>query len=298
MQDFEKDLNNILALAKGYKYKTGKNNCFEKILPFTNENIKGYYKKFDFKGKNLLTVGSSCDQTINALFNGCNDITLYDMCPYTKYYYYLKIAAIISLPYKEYIEFFYYNKENHNAYFNNDIYKKIANTLKRINYESYLLWNEIVKSIPTIDIKENIFSADFYDDSIITQINPYLKNATKYLQAKNQIMKTVMTFRNGSIYDLKPQRNYDNVWLSNIDQFYVDLPAMEGTIANLYSHLNDNGQILVSYIYETSKENVLYTDLYKLFSQYYSLSVYDFNGATGYLTGDKEIRDSVLILKK
>ena len=296
MQNFEKDLNNILALAKGYK--NDKKNCFERIYPFSNENIKGYYKKFNFNDKNLLTVGSSCDQTINALYNGCRDITIYDVCPWTKYYYYLKTSAIISLSYQEYISFFYYDNNNHQNYFNYDLYKRIARVLKIINYESYILWNEVIKYIPTIDIKENIFSSDFYSESIITRINPYLKNATKYLQAKNQIMKTKVNFVNGNLFDLKLRESYDNIWLSNIFQFSDDLNKILDCISKLYSHLNDAGNIMVSYLYETSKENVYYTKIYNLLKQYYNLSVYDFNGATGYLTENKEIKDSVLILKK
>ena len=36
------------------------------LYPFTTENINGYLPYFELKGKSLLTVGSSCDQAINA----------------------------------------------------------------------------------------------------------------------------------------------------------------------------------------------------------------------------------------
>src|SRR5574344_782085 len=185
MNNFEKDLNNLIKITANQD--TNSNNKFEKIYPFTNENIKGYYKKFDFQDKSLLTVGSSCDQAINASFNNCHNITLLDVCPYTKYYYYLKISAIIALNYQEYLRFFYFNKQNYKEYFNIDTFLKIIPVLKIVDYESYLLWNQIITQFHPEEIKENIFSSDYYATSIIEKINPYLKNATKYLQAKNNL---------------------------------------------------------------------------------------------------------------
>ena len=68
---------------------------------FANENIKGYIKRFPLEDKKLLTVGSSADTVINASLYGCKDITLYDICPYVKYYYDLKIASLLSLNYNQ-----------------------------------------------------------------------------------------------------------------------------------------------------------------------------------------------------
>ena len=63
---------------------------FQRLYPFTTENIAGYIDKFNLKGKSLLTVGSSADQVINAIYKGSKDITLYDVNIFAKYYYYLK----------------------------------------------------------------------------------------------------------------------------------------------------------------------------------------------------------------
>ena len=59
-------------------------------------------KYFDFQNKSLLTIGSSGDQILNSFYYGARDITLFDINEYSKYYIYLKIAAIISLNYKEF----------------------------------------------------------------------------------------------------------------------------------------------------------------------------------------------------
>jgi len=46
---------------------SGKNkvNQFDRIYPFTNENIKGCLNFFDLKDKDCLTVLSSADQTFD-----------------------------------------------------------------------------------------------------------------------------------------------------------------------------------------------------------------------------------------
>ena len=82
---------------------------FEDIFPFTTENIAGYIDYFDLQDKSLLTVGSSGDQIINAAFKGAKDITLLDINPYAKYYYYLKAAGILELNLTDFNEFFRYN---------------------------------------------------------------------------------------------------------------------------------------------------------------------------------------------
>ena len=80
---------------------------FSNIFSFTTENISGYLEYFDFNNKSLLTVGSSGDQILNSFYCGARNITLFDINEYAKYYVYLKIAAIASLNYKDFQDFFF-----------------------------------------------------------------------------------------------------------------------------------------------------------------------------------------------
>ena len=80
-------------------------NDFFDAYAFTNENISSYISYFDLKHKSLLTVGSSCDQVIHASLSGCEDITVCDICPLTKYFYYLKISSLLSLNEEEFLKF-------------------------------------------------------------------------------------------------------------------------------------------------------------------------------------------------
>lgn len=63
---------------------------FGRIYPFTTENIAGYINLFNLDNKSLLTVGSSGDQVINASLFNCQDQTVIDINPFTRYYFYLK----------------------------------------------------------------------------------------------------------------------------------------------------------------------------------------------------------------
>ena len=81
---------------------------FSKIYPFTTENIAGFIDFFDLKDRSLLTVGSSGDQPINAALKGCKDITVVDVNPLTRYYYYFKVATILSLKMEELLKFLNY----------------------------------------------------------------------------------------------------------------------------------------------------------------------------------------------
>ena len=124
---------------------------FGQIYPFTTENIAGYIDCFDLQDKSLLTVGSSGDQIINAALKGTKNITLLDINPYAKYYYYLKASGILELSLTEFNEFFRYNDhpkvfKYNKKVFNKDSYKKLKSTLKSLNKDSYLFWDELYYS--------------------------------------------------------------------------------------------------------------------------------------------------------
>ena len=52
---------------------------FQRIYPFTTEEISSYFKDLDFKNKKVMTLGSSSDQAFNALLLGAKKIVVYDI---------------------------------------------------------------------------------------------------------------------------------------------------------------------------------------------------------------------------
>ena len=133
------------------------------IYPFTNENINGYIDLFNLKDRSLLTTGSSSDQAINAILKGCSDITVVDINPFTKYYFNLKKAAILTLSYEEFFKFFCYVdypkvfKYNYDA-FNYGIYVKLKNILKELDEKSFLFWDTLFDVCKPNDVRRKLFS--------------------------------------------------------------------------------------------------------------------------------------------
>lgn len=286
--------------------KTG---YFGQIYPFTTENIAGYINLFDLKDKSLLTVGSSCDQVINAVLKGCKDITLVDINPYIKFYFYLKMASILELERKEFLNFFrFYDypkvfKENNNV-FNKKTYKKIEQTLRLLDYESFLFWTELFDNFSSLDIRKYLFSHDEGRNSEIIGSNLYLQNNLLYKDTRMKLQKVKPNFITENIFLVKFDRTFDNIWLSNISH-YVTMNELKKLINIISKYLNENGNLLMTYLYETTKDTKyqkVWDEIYNLEKTYKLLKKYhpilqSFQGVKG-LKFNEDIKDSVLIYNK
>jgi len=96
---------------------------FSYIYPFTNENIKAYYKHFNFNEKSILTVSSSWDHLLNAFFYWAKKVTCFDKNMLANFYTELKFQAARQLNFNEFKNFFYI--EN-NSPFSFELYKKFS----------------------------------------------------------------------------------------------------------------------------------------------------------------------------
>lgn len=237
-------------------FKEIRKNPFREIYPFTTENIAGYIDNFDLKDKSLLTVGSSGDQVINAIMKGCKDITVLDMNHYIKYYYYLKIAGIISLEYEEFQNFFRYVNypkrfnENINV-FNIESFKKLKDILRILDYESYLLWDELFQNFRNTTIRTKLFSNDEDTSKEINNNNTYMVNETSFNQTKDIVHKIKPNFVVGDVFEIKPTRKFDNIWLSNISSYHT-IKKLKKLVDLLDLNLNKDGKMLIGYLYYTS----------------------------------------------
>ena len=302
--------NIISAIKRCEKEFVFDNNSKFSIYPFTTENISGYIEQFDLYDKSLLTVGSSSDQVINSILYGCKDITLVDINSYFKYYYYLKVASILCLDMDEFFYFLRYKsypktfKDNY-AVFDLKIFDKIKLTLRLLDYESYLFFDELFQSYKGYDIRESMFSSDEYNTHIIKNCNNYLKDEKTYKKIKELITKIKPTFINDDLFKIKLKRKYDNIWLSNIGT-YLSLPDLKILIDRMNLLLNNNGKLLVSYLFRTDK-NTIYKDdwsiIYNLNKTFevlkeYNIELKSFTGIDGFKFKDDNIKDSILVYKK
>lgn len=149
------------------------------IYLFTTENIAGYIEKLDVENKEVLTVGSSCDQAFNCLLLGANKVTIFDINENIKKYYELKRTLIIDNEREEFIDktlnvslphfedvFSKNDIINMNLYLkNDDNYKKLQNILQKKKIE-----------IVTGNLFEDLKLKDKYDRVILSNVLQYLDN--------------------------------------------------------------------------------------------------------------------------
>ncbi len=282
------------------------------IYPFTTENIGGYILHFDLKCKNLLTVGSSTDQMINASLYECYNQTLYDLCPFSKYYFYLKYAGINCLTYKEFLEYFYYKgyitpfKDNKNV-FSKQISEYLLEYIKKVDNESFNFWKCVFEKYTGHDIRNGLFSLDESRMDILIQYNPYLNNDSNYKKIKQNIKNLNPKFYSDDIANFNLDEKYDNIFLSNIGDYYKDINEFKLIIDNISKKLNDNGSILVSYLFDTTEHSEYrdeWSDIYnlpqtrKILGEYITEFI-TFTGVKGILLKDENSKkDSALIYRK
>ena len=285
-------------------------NGFEEIYPFTTENIAGYIDYFDLQDKSLLTVGSSGDQIINAAFKGAKDITLLDINPYAKYYYYLKTAGILELNLTDFNEFFRYNDypkvfKYNKKVFDKASYKKLKSTLKSLDNDSYLFWDELFDMYQPDHIRFSLFSNDEYGTSVLGKSNLYLQSENTYDEAKTKLKELRPEFINEDIFKSNLTKNYDNIWLSNI-ACYLYQDKIKGMTDKFADKLAVDGKLLISYLYSIDM-NTEYDDdwspIYDLKNDLELLKEYSpifhfFKGVNGIKHNDDDIKDSVLIYQK
>ncbi|MEE3343762.1 MAG: hypothetical protein VZS44_06710 [Bacilli bacterium] len=243
----------ILYIIEKYLNEYHINPDFFQLYSSSTENINSYMQYFDLNNKSLLTTGSSSDQAINATLAKCNDITVCDICPLTKYYYYLKLASLLVLNRKEFLDFICIKKTDieENRYFLlKSTFNKIKSTLKHLDYESYYVWEYLFKKYSTNDIKR-LFREDVNDMESIIYCNRYLKNDYNYNHVKETVINASINFINEDMSNLNISRSFDNIWLSNIPQ-HLNNQENEKLINNSIRLLNDKGKILLCYFWNTS----------------------------------------------
>ena len=215
----EKDINYLNRIMSLKNIVHLYDNYFCWLYPFTNENINGYYSNMDFNDKNVLTVVSSGDHIINAILMGASEVDAFDINPLAKYYVELKIAAIKSLSFEEFL-LFLYNKSTFKIpkyYLNKDIYKKIRNELSG-NYREF--WDYVFETYtPKQLYKSFLFTDDFLDLSSLLKANSYLKEENFY-RLKEILKYKKVTYYDISLIDIKNiDKVFDLIILSNVPAF-------------------------------------------------------------------------------
>lgn len=280
---------------------------FPLIYPFTTENIAGYINLFELENKSLLTVGSSGDQALNAILKGCNDITILDVNPYTKYYFYLKMATILQVNLEAFLKFFCYMNypgiyERNEKVFNKETYSKIKDTLKHLNYDAYYFWEELLNTYKPYIIRK-LFECDEERWPYLKNYNLYL-NPNYYEELKKKLTQTNIEFITTDIYNTNLSRNYDNIWLSNIARYEENLEYFKTYVVDiLNTHLNSNGRMLIAYLYNTTPNSKYYHNLANLYNLPKTLELFkeyhpEYINFSGVHTPFRKVKDGIILYRK
>ena len=240
-----------------------KSEVFSDVYPFTTENIDGYIEKMDLKEKKVLTVGSSGDQALNAILEGANDITIFDINEDTEKFFKIKKDIILNSELE-------------------DIYLKIIKNDKIPNLtKDFFAFSTLKRMNNYMKSKENFEKLK----EKLAKVNPKF------------IVGDIFDFSSAV------NETYDRILLSNIFQYldyYAYLNGYEGKEAEFalkhfkswIEYLNDGGILQLHYIYGTTFTKNLVESL-KLIISEYNIRYYEFlNEQNTY--GNTLKKDSIL----
>lgn len=183
--------------------------------------------------------------------------------------------------------------------------KKLKSTLKSLDNDSYLFWDELFDMYQPDYIRFSLFSNDEYGTSVLSKSNLYLQIENTYDEAKTKLKELRPEFINEDIFKSNLTKNYDNIWLSNI-ACYLYQDKIKGMTDKFADKLSVDGKLLISYLYSIDM-NTEYDDdwspIYDLKNDLELLKEYSpifhfFKGVNGIKHIDDDIKDSVLIYQK
>lgn len=224
---------------------------------FATENISGFSKKISYKDKSILTVTSSGDQAFNFILNDAKLVDLFDINIFSNYYFNLKLAAIKSLEYEEFLDFLTpKNIINKNSVFSLNTYLKIRNEIQ--NKEIQYFWDYLFCHYNGDRIYYSKLFANFKNNrKDCIDCNDYLKSQESYNLLKDKLKNKEFAFYNINLFkDIIPTNfNYDFIYLSNIfDSLNAKttlefIKKLKKIVIKIKNNLSKNGMIGVNYLY-------------------------------------------------
>jgi len=236
---------------------------YSKLYLNTSENIKGYNKYLKGDYNSALLPTSSGDFIFESVLDDIKDITAYDINRLAKYFVKLKVVAAKYLTKEEFILFYYeelFDKkyfdclkeylDNDTRCFFEEIYKK---------YSGYSIYDGMFRDIGYLDdTKRLIHGLEYFKysrDNFITYLD-------RYNELQDKLHDTDITYLDTNILNLNKDKNYDLINLTNIYEFIninglkCDAKIFGNLVDRLINMLNEDGKILISYLYQISEKEI------------------------------------------
>lgn len=255
-KDKKKYLNNPeynMALEKYisnwyYANKNGENGTVEYVYNVSNELLDRAFQTYgNLEGKRVLTVGSSGDQLLNAVFYGAEDVTLIDANLQAKNWIEYKIAMIKNFDFRTFCK---YMKPNgyfdDGSVFDMNVYQKI---FKDLSPEVQVFWGVILlEEDYSFDIVEKMFNTQYRFSS------KYYHDEESYNKLKEKLEHVNINYITAELTDFPKsvQGKFDLILLSNIAEFYITsiyrVFKFRKVVEKLFKkNLNAGGKIQVCY---------------------------------------------------
>lgn len=244
----------MLAISGKHSFKD--NVHYESLYANATEDMGTYYKEFK-SPTSFLSIGASGEQVVNAIATGAKVIDVYDSNALCKHATNLRIAALRGL-----------NKEDFKLYyktFSPFVFSSFAELLPE---DSLYYWVGLYSSFPVemagSFIRDFLFTYKRLDESLVELINPYLQG-DNYEKVREMAGNVEINYLDCDLYSLPKvigDKKYDGMTFSNIYE-YINynrnvtmkkaIQYRDFVIKEMYPHLNEDGAMMVSYLYAWNK---------------------------------------------
>lgn len=249
----KEEINKAIHLIddESYRYDIlNEGNSFERFYNFATEDMRGYYHEFG-KPRTFLTVGASGDQILNAVKLGAERIDAFDLNRLSKRQCSQKVSAASVLTPDDLYNYFNTFKE--------EMFTSFSDRLKE---EDRIFWSTLFDFNGESEFSK-LYPYKKLSKEMVCRINPYL-DEDGYSEFQKRLADVEINYIDSNIYDLERylgDNTYDGMTFSNIYEYLNygrnvshenALRYYEFIMKQMYPRLNDNGTIMVTYMYAFS----------------------------------------------
>lgn len=225
------------------------------VYAFATENIGGYLDLFDFKDKDILTVGASGDQMVNAYAAGARTVVNFDINRLARHMAELKTALLKHLPRDRFRQFF--------IDFDYDVYRRNRNAL---SLSARYFFDQAYKNFGNDGqaLRSSVLFRKQQRTEQIVENNPYLTDDRGYSIAQTACKIRPLEWNVHTAEEAaKPNgHRYDVILLSNISDYahhmyegdYL-LSFRERVAEPMAARLRPGGRMMIGYVYDALDAN-------------------------------------------
>lgn len=190
------------------------------IYVYATEMVARYYSLVDLSNKSVLTIIGSGDQILNAYFFGAKDVTGFDINNRSVFFVDLKIQALCSLTYEEFLSFFGTNFKDGSL--DEETYLRLRD---KLSSDTQSFFDKAYKEAEGGRLmKSGYFRERSFMEADARDINAYLKDEDSYMKLREVMQTARPEFITGNIKDIAdnlPKEGYDVINMSNVLNYFV-----------------------------------------------------------------------------